>query len=91
MVESRFCSAVIRASTDRDQRKGRSRVYDTRLLFLGLKEWQESSSQLQNGKVVCRQLLGEDFEVDGLRFGEIEPPLNPGVEEDAVQIRIVFD
>ncbi len=47
--------------------------------------------EVNRGGIVCHQLLVENGDVDGIRFGEVERPLDSGVYKDAVDVRVLVE
>lgn len=41
---------------------------------------------MDEGEIICRHLLVDLLEVDGVWFREVVSPLDAGVEDDAVEV-----
>ncbi len=89
-MHRRFGGAVVGASRQRDDSQTAGDEDQSGLVLLGEQEWQEGRDQMNVGEVIRRELQIDIGEVDGGWIGEIDTPLDAGVQHDAVQIRMVL-
>jgi len=84
--------AIIGTSRQRHIRQSRTHRHQrTRLRCLGLQVREKGRREGDVGEVVGVELLAHEGEVDGLGPREVETPLDPGVQDHAVQGRVGFD
>lgn len=91
MVQSRLGGAVVGTTHHWHECHLRGSEYKRGLFLLGLQVWEKCLGEVNRGGVVCHQLLVENGDVDGIRFGEVERPLDSGVYKDAVDVRVLVE
>ena len=85
-IEGGFRGTVCRKRREGDNRDVGGRVDDRRRDLLLEEERQESVCKVDETREVERYFVVDLGQVDSIRFGEVVRLLQPGVEEDAIEV-----
>lgn len=91
MVQRCLAGAVPRTPQDGDQRQPRSHEDQggrNTFLRLPLQDGEEMGGEVDVGEVVDGKLLAHNAQINVLWLGEIQRPLDPRIQENAIQIWI---